>query len=176
MMRRSGFRIPFAKIELDPMELGKSNERHGLKIGHIFAIAFRERRQNVVAMFVPRTDGRPASRLAITRNSGNGGALTNVRWDLLRRRQDDRWPEVDLVEINGFLHGLEEAETEHAVPRASARCLTFEYSSDPARRVRRDVMADDAGAIMSAIIRTRAVPRKEDRAGTSAAVELGDRL
>src|ERR1700719_1848407 len=86
---------------------------------------------------------------------------------------------TDLVEINGFFHGLHETETEQAIQWMNAAGVDLEIFVGI-----RDIalagghpMADDAGAnhVGDEFV-FAAIPGEEDRARASAAVELSERM
>ena len=84
--------------------------------------------------------------------------------------------QADLVEVNGFFHGFEEAEAEQAVARANAAGVDFEIfvGIGDVALAGSDPVADYAGAnhVGDEFV-LAAIPGKEDRAGTAAAVEFG---
>ena len=85
--------------------------------------------------------------------------------------------QADLVEVDGFFHGLDEAEAEQAVARVNAAGVDFEIfvGIGDVALAGRDPVADDAGAnhVGDEFV-FAAIPGKEDGAGAAAAIEFGD--
>ena len=109
-------RIPFAEIELDPVQLRETGKRQRIEIGDVFAIALGEQRQHIVAAIVPRPKWRMriAHRHHAKFRKRRRRREPLVRINVVARRMINR-QQLDLIEINRFFHRLEETEAEHAV-------------------------------------------------------------
>src|SRR5215471_6382945 len=159
-------RIPFAEIEFNPVQLGESDKRQRSEMGDVDAVALCKQWQHVVAAIIPSANRRTrvAHRHHAKLRERRSRRETFIRINLVARRMIDR-QQPHSVEIDRFLHRLQETETEYTV----ARLRTLPGNLQVLGRIRHitfagsNPVADYAGAdhVRDELI-LFSIPRKEN--------------